>query len=245
MFDRLQQFFSTFLHIVLPIQCLNCQTIIGDHGFCPQCWEQLPFLPKPSCTSCAMPIPDSSLHTLCGACLCDPPNFDRADSALAYDDFSRKLVLNLKNQDKTFMLNVIAKLLLAAGSDSVSDTQALVPVPLHWRKQWQRQFNQSALMAQYLSKCTHIPVLHALKRSRPTPSQGGLSSLERQKNVRGAFQGTLPSLHLNHCTLIDDVLTTGSTLNECAQTLKKLGVKKVSVLTLCRTINSGKKYVRN
>jgi ComF family protein len=192
-----------------------------------------------------MPMPESTIHNLCGACLTEPPHFDRAESALVYDHFSRKLVLSLKNQDKTFMLNVIAKLLFAAGQDILADTQALVPVPLHWHKQWLRQFNQSALMAQYLSKFTHIPVLHALKRSRSTPSQGGLSSLERQKNVRGAFQGTMPSLHLNHCTLIDDVLTTGSTLNECAQLLKTLGVKKVSVLTLCRTINSGKKYVRN
>ena len=244
MFGKAQDLFSTFLHTVLPIRCLNCQTIIGDHGFCAPCWEQLPFLPKPSCTSCAMPLPDKTSHTLCGACLNEPPQFDCADSALVYDDFSRKLVLNLKNQDKTFVLNVITKLLWAAGHTILKDSQALVPVPLHWRKQWVRQFNQSALIAHYLSKWTHIPVLHALKRSRSTPSQGGLTSLEREKNVQGAFQGTLPALHLNHCTLIDDVLTTGSTLNECARSLKKLGVKKVSVLTVCRTINSGKKYVR-
>jgi len=177
--------------------------------------------------------------------LINPPNFDLAASALVYDHFSRKLVLDLKNHDKTFMLNVIARLLLKAGQDILADTQALVPVPLHWRKEWLRQFNQSALIAQYLSKCTNVPVLQALRRCRHTQSQGSLSSTSRQKNVQGAFKGTMPALHLNHCTLIDDVLTTGATLSECANTLKMLGVKKVSVLTLCRTINSGKKYVRN
>jgi ComF family protein len=112
---------------------------------------------------------------------------------------------------------------------------AIAPVPLHWRKQWQRKFNQSELLARAISRRTAIPVVKALKRIKPTATQAGLSNSARRRNVAAAFRCPRPELISGkRILLIDDVMTTGSTAAACALALKRAGATRVALLTVAR-----------
>ena len=114
---------------------------------------------------------------------------------------------------------------------------AVVPVPLHWRRQWDRGFNQADLLARYIAKRRGIPVLQALRRKRATETQAGLAGAGRRRNVAGAFvlrSGPSARLKGGKILLIDDVMTTGATASACASALKRGGARSVSLLTLAR-----------
>jgi len=112
----------------------------------------------------------------------------------------------------------------------------IVPMPLHWRKRWQRGFNQAELLAIEIGCRTNVPVRNALRRMRNTPSQAGLTSSKRRQNVSGAFQAKKPAtLDGRRVLLIDDVMTTGATAASCSRALKRAGARQVILLTLART----------
>jgi ComF family protein len=123
--------------------------------------------------------------------------------------------------------------LLAAAVPREEGFDAVVPVPLHWRKRWQRGFNQSELLARGVARKWGLPVIHALRRSRYTPAQAGLSTTARRKNVAAAFIGR-PEASGKRLLLIDDVLTTGSTAAACATALRRAGAARVVLLTVAR-----------
>jgi ComF family protein len=130
----------------------------------------------------------------------------------------------------------------AAGADVLSDADALVPVPLHWRRLWARRFNQSAALAQVVARASGVPVAHeALKRVKPTQQQVGLSQAERARNVQGAFR--VPEAGRIHVAgrrlvLVDDVLTSGATVDVCARALLRAGAANVDVLVFARVVNT-------
>lgn len=228
------------LSLVFPNRCLQCRSVMGEGaGICYPCWNQLTFISAPVCPHCGIPHPSPDQEgLLCGRCVTLPPFYDKARSAVVYDAHSRGLPLSLKNGDKTLIAAHVAPWLARAGSELLPSVDALVPVPLHWRRQFIRQFNQSTLLANQLSQLMHIPLVHALKRKKHTPSQGHLNPRERHKNVHSAFTVSRPQeIKEKTVMLIDDVLTTGATVDACAAALKKSGAKAVFVLTLCRVAN--------
>jgi len=177
--------------------------------------------------------------TLCGACLDKPPSFRTARAAVVYDDASRKLILGFKHGDRTDAAKALAVWMHRAGGDVLKETDSLIPVPLHRWRLFLRRYNQSALLAKNVGALAGKPVLFdALCRVRATTSQGHLKRKERQENVHGAF-AILPrhiaALRDKRLTLIDDVMTTGSTVEECSHILLKAGAREVTVLTLART----------
>jgi ComF family protein len=179
-----------------------------------------------------------SAGTLCGACLTEAPYFQSARAAMLYDDISRKLILGFKHGDRTHAVKALAVWMHRAGGEFFEGADAIVPVPLHRWKLFQRRYNQSALLAQQIGIMTGKPVLYdVLRRIRATPPQGRLKRKERQENVKGAF-AIAPkhkdSVEGKTLLLIDDVMTTGATANECAKVLLKAGAKQVHVLTLSR-----------
>ncbi|MFA4995401.1 MAG: ComF family protein [Bdellovibrionales bacterium] len=228
------------LDLFLPPLCLMCDEPVGNTAtLCPACWKQIQFIAPSFCACCGAPIDIPVAEgTLCGACLTEAPHFTSARAAMLYNDDSRKLVLGFKHGDRTYAAKALAVWMHRAGGEFLETADALVPVPLHRWRLFHRRYNQSAMLAQQIGILARKPVLHdALRRIRATPVQGHLKRKERQENVKGAFAVSARnknSVEGKTLVLIDDVLTTGATVNECSRVLLKAGAKQVHVLTLSR-----------
>ena len=184
---------------------------------------------------------DPGGDTLCAACLAYPPAFDHARCVMRYDEASRGLVLALKWADRLDLAPGFARWLDRSGRALLEECDLIVPVPLHRFRLWQRRYNQAALLAQGLGKLRGKPYdPFMLARTRHTASQGDMPSAKaRRRNVRGAFavpEARKPLLSGKSVLLVDDVFTTGATLNACAKALKAGGACGVNVLALARVV---------
>lgn len=230
------------LDLVLPPTCPGCGVQVPDaQTLCSACWSTLTFLGSPCCEGCGLPfeydVPD---RALCGACVREHPPFDRARAALLYDDASRDLVLGFKHADRTETATLLAKWMMTAGHDLIGQADVIVPVPLHWTRLFQRRYNQAALLAHGLGKLSGVAVVpDGLIRKRKTPSQGKLGRIARARNVQGAFAITprqQEKLKNKRILLVDDVYTTGATVQMAAKVLKRAGCQGVDVLVLARVL---------
>ncbi len=220
--------------LLLPPVCLIC----GDRAqpavdCCRGCEQELAINP-PGCRQCALPLSNPAAQ--CGRCSCRPPAFMHSFAAFRYDSVVESLIHHFKFRRHLATGNALASL-AARRFDalSVPRPQALVPVPLHWRRRLGRGFNQSEMLARDLSRALGgIPVADVLVRRRATPAQLGLPAARRRGNVRGAFSVRLPGCKPSHLTLVDDVMTTGATLDACAQALRRAGVARVDVWVIAR-----------
>ncbi|MEM7328197.1 MAG: ComF family protein [Pseudomonadota bacterium] len=213
----------------------------GDGPLTAQDLANLSFLNDTGCRTCAVPLEvDLGEDSLCGACAGHPPKWDQARAALAYDDVSRQAILELKHAGRRDGLGAMSNWMALAGRDILPDTDWLVPVPLHYQRLASRGFNQAAWLVQGISRRTGtLAMVDALSRKRNTPSQGGLTARQRQRNVAGAFEvrkSRQNRIKGSTVTLVDDVLTTGSTLAACTKALKKSGATRVNVLVLARVV---------
>lgn len=208
----------------------------------PAAWTDVRFLDAPWCASCGMPFDyPIGKGAVCGACAgqADAPcRISRA--AFVYDENSRRLVLMLKHAGRTDGLTVFGRWMARAGADALEGADGLIPIPLHAHRLRKRRFNQSFLLARALSQTCGLPVQpHILARTRATPSQGGLSAKARQRNVAGAFtvrEAAKPFVRGRRFVLVDDVHTTGATLQACARVLKRAGAEDVTAITLARVV---------
>jgi ComF family protein len=170
----------------------------------------------------------------CGLCSRGLNGFDRVYSFGEYDGTLRRLIHLFKYSGFKPLAAPFGRLLLSAlPRDQPFDL--IVPMPLHWRRAWQRGFNQAELLSRVVSKRIHSPVVNALRRKRPTRIQAGLTNAERRDNVAGAFElRPRKTVQGSHVLLIDDVLTTGATASAAALALKRAGARRVTTLTLAR-----------
>jgi len=162
------------------------------------------------------------------------PAFDRARASLVYNDAGRGLILTFKHGDQLHAVHTFTPWLLRAGRDFVGSADMVAPVPLHRKRLWRRRYNQSALLAREIArKAGKIYTPALLSRKRNTAPQQGLTRRERKENVQSAFavDGDVAGKNV---LLVDDVFTTGATLNECARALKSAGAARVDVLTIAR-----------
>ncbi|TXG83507.1 MAG: ComF family protein [Sphingomonadales bacterium] len=229
------------LDLVLPPLCLACREQVRDPGtFCARCWGQLRFLGAPCCAQCGAPFPHEVAPGLrCAACLASPPPYAAARACWRYGDAAAAAIVAFKHADRTEHAQALARHMLRVGAELLEPPDSvLAPVPLHWRRLWRRGYNQAALLATALAGMSGRPaVLDALVRKRATPSQQGLNRQARARNVARAFvvnPARRKRLAGTTVVLIDDVLTTGATVDACCRALLGAGVRDVRVLTVAR-----------
>jgi ComF family protein len=222
------------LDLALPPLCAACREPVEGRGLCPACWSKLSFITRPYCERLG---PDRAF------CRWKRSPIRRPITALALRCVStrflgRSLVHALKYGDRLDLAPMMGRWIGQAGRELLAEADALVPVPLHWRRLWARRFNQSAVLAATVSRQTGVPVAaDALKRVRPTAQQVGLSRTERAANVQGAFRvpgDGKAAVAGRRLVLIDDVLTSGATVDGCARALLRAGAANVDVLVFAR-----------
>jgi len=229
------------LNVALPPLCLSCRAPVVDDALCPACWGKLSFIAPPYCPRLGIPFAyDPGPGVLSMEALADPPAYGRARAAVRYDEIARTLVHALKYDDRLDLAPKLGRWMALAGRELLESADALVPVPLHWRRLWARRFNQAAVLAQAAARASDVPVAYdALKRVHATRQQVGLSRPERAANVAGAFRVPpegRPSVKGRRLVVVDDVLTSGATLDSCARVLLRAGAVNVDVLVFARVV---------
>jgi ComF family protein len=227
------------LDLALPRLCAVCREPVDGQGLCPACWSKLSFISRPYCERLGIPfVYDPGPGILSMEAIADPPAYQRSRAAVRFDEVSRALVHALKYGDRLDLAPMMGRWLANAGRELLGDADALVPVPLHWRRRWARRFNQSAVLAAAVSAASGVPVAaDVLKRVKATAQQVGLSRAERATNVQGAFRvppenkGAIAGRRL---VLVDDVLTSGATVEGSARALLRAGAANVDVLVFAR-----------
>ena len=235
------------LDFVFPAECVGCHEFLGDDRvllFCRSCWNAIRPITAPACPQCGRPqlavnVGGQAPPGICRKCRQTPPFYDRAIAAAYYEGVLQEAIHQFKFKQKTGLGQPLAQLMLAHLPPDLDlrQYQAILPIPLHKTRQRQRGYNQSSMLAKYLAQHFRIAlVVDNLRRIRATTPQWQTKGRkERQENVKNAFRLDHPTTLQNKAViLIDDVMTSGATFNECAKTLKQAGVTSVLVLALSR-----------
>jgi len=234
---KAQMAWRTALDMLFPPQALDGGPRPLAGGFTANAWARIRFLDGPVCDGCGAPF-EFDPGARCAACLAKPRAFDAARAACLYDETSREPILQLKHADRLDLAPLFARWLSRTAAPLIEAADAIAPVPLHPFRLLGRRYNQAAEIARPLAALTGTPYLpDALVRIRATATQGGKSGSGRRRNVAGAFQ--VPASRAKQVAglrilLIDDVLTTGATLEGCARALKQAGAARVDVAVVAR-----------
>lgn len=228
--------------IVLPPYCLTCHERVGPAGtLCAQCWGRFDFVTQPMCPRTGRPFghdPGPGVESV--EALGGRLGYDRARVVARYEDAVRDAIHALKYRDRLDVAGPLGRLMARAGAELLADADCLIPVPLYRLRLWQRRYNQSALLARWAGRAAGVPVrTDLLMRTRATRPQVGLTASQRQRNVSGAFMvpdrlaGDVAGRRM---VLVDDVITTGATIDACARCLRRAGADRVDVLAFARVI---------
>ncbi len=241
---------SKLVDFVLPPRCAVTGEIVDISGtLSASSWSKIRFIDRPFCICCGLPfdfttedMPGNEDGALCGSCLDAPPEFDRARSVFVYEGAGREMILAFKHGDRLDLTPSFTGWLMRTGGALIAESDIVLPVPLHRQRLFKRRYNQAAILARALEKQENCRIVFdpfILQRTRKTPPQKGLNKTERQKNMQSAFAvppGKAAVIKDKNLLLIDDVYTSGATLNACTKALKKNGTKSVFVLTLARVL---------
>lgn len=222
-------------HFNLPHTCVLCDSY-GPDRLCQACIEQFLQTPRFSCSVCALPLHHSAL--LCGECIQHIPPFDDTYSPFIYQKPVSDLILQFKDQGDYYAGKALADIFCRQAKQHLMQQHKPLPdlitaVPLHWKKQQQRSFNQSAFFARHLSEQLGVPLLTQVKRILASPDQKQLTRTQRLQNIHNSFTVSTRLQH-QHIAIVDDVMTTGATASALTMALKKAGAGKVSVWVLAR-----------
>lgn len=220
------------LRHLLPRHCVACGTASGERNLCPVCLAGLPRISH-GCTLCGISLSLKS-DAVCGVCLNRNPPWRQGIAALDYCFPVRQLVCRFKFQRDFASGQVLGQELLAMLARTAPPLpDSIIPVPLHRLRHFKRTFNQAEVLARQMAGGLQLPLDYtSLRRVRGTAAQSGLNASERKKNIRGAF--VCNRLRHEHVALVDDVMTTGTTLAECARAVRRAGAHQVSVWVVAR-----------
>ena len=236
---------TSLCHRLLPCPCLLCESVLPVHArslLCPSCQLALPLLePSHICHCCSLPLNHRS--RFCADCITQPPHFERSIIPFHYSFPLDYLVRRFKYQHSLSAGSCLTQLLeknliTRLHNEPPLRPDLLVPAPLHWRKLWQRGFNQAAFTAQALSKALAIPLLAACARHSDSHSQQGLARRDRLRNLRRAFcveASAQEAIRHKHIALVDDVVTTTATARSLSEILIKAGARRVDIWAIART----------
>ncbi|MBQ7796375.1 MAG: ComF family protein [Lachnospiraceae bacterium] len=229
----------TILNILFPRRCPVCGEIVRPAGslICPSCFRELSFVKSPVCKKCGKEIVDETME-YCEDCMSHRHAFDYGVALLNYDEAARKSMAQIKYNNKREYLDFYGAAMAARYEKTIRRMQvdAIVPIPVHSSRRRKRGFNQAELLAEILAERLNIPMEpELLIRTRKTLPQKELSAMDRLKNLSGAFRaGKIPE-GIKSVLLVDDIYTTGSTIEACARVLRTAGVEKIYFAVICMT----------
>jgi ComF family protein len=240
---------TKLVDFIVPPKCLACRAELSQGAsICAGCWQRLHFIEAPVCDILGTPFPyDPGPGAVSPAAIAEPPPWDRARAAVAYDEASRGLVHALKYADRFEAGIFMSAQMARAGHALLADAELLLPVPLHRWRLWRRRFNQAAFLAARLAAAAGKPLeCDVLRRVKSSRSQVGLKAEERRRNVAKIFSVTpegMVKIAGRRVLLIDDVMTTGATAASCTKALKKAGAARVDVLTYALVLEPKRPHI--
>lgn len=229
---------SRVVDVAMPPACVACHVPLeAHHALCGACWRSIAFIRAPLCNVTGIPLPFATGEIMVSArALANPPAYDRARAVAVHSGAMRKLVHQFKYADRHEARPLLGRWLAEAGRDLVADADILVPVPMSRWRLILRHYNQAALLASEVSRLTQVPVEPlVLRRARRARRQVGLTALQRRRNVASAFavpEALRRKVEGKCVLLIDDVITTGATVEACARAFRRAGAVHVDVLAL-------------
>jgi ComF family protein len=226
---------------IFPANCLICNEIIAGGNFCVEDWNKLHFINKPACKICDSPFEFKvDQEMVCAICIQNKPQFDKALAVLNYDENSKILITNFKYFDQLDLAKYFSQIMFIKAKEILPEIDFIIPIPLHKLRLIKRKYNQAAFLAKNIANLSEKnAILDLLIRTKNNPPQAQLSQKDRRKNVAGIFkinEKYLPKIKGKNILIVDDVITTGSTVSACAKILKKNGANKIFVLTLAKAI---------
>lgn len=232
-----QNITEKFVDSIFPRRCPVCQEIVDkrEKYICKSCLPKLGFVKSPNCMRCGKEIQNIQ-DEFCLDCQRYPKSFEYGRALLNYDDISENAMIQIKYYNKREYLEGFAKLLVIRYKNIIQDMKAdaFIPIPIHRKRLQQRGYNQAEILANYISREMNLPVFTGiLERKKNTIAQKGLSVEERLKNLSDAFQSRTLPLGIQNIILVDDIYTTGSTIEACTRVLHQQGAKKVYFLSIC------------
>lgn len=239
----LKNLISALLQNIFPSQCLSCQEELAESGvFCIKCASNLKFTSDPICHICgAKQEYEVDKNYICGSCITKKPSFDKARHIWQYGGMTKKIIISLKYNDQLYLCKFIASLITTRYKSIIDEADIIAPVPIHWLKKFLRKYNQSYEIIRKMDLPDNVIVApDLLSKSKWTVSQTKLPFKQRLANIKGSITVN-NDYHIKGKTivLIDDVFTTGSTVEICSKILKKHGAKKVIVITVTRASRLG------
>lgn len=239
----LKQLAMMVLNYIIPPRCLSCLSLgVISEGFCEQCWNLIEFISKPYCNICGYQFGFTTDDELiCGRCLTKKPLFSTIRSLIKFDENSKKVIHAFKYYDKTGVAGFFARLLYDRYILEIAHSDIIIPVPMHKLKRLLRMYNQAHILAKELAKIAAKPLYtDLLLKTKWTKSQASLTKKEREKSLSGSFSVNIKYMKSGFLKdkkvlLVDDVITTASTIKECSRMLKKAGASEVHVITIART----------
>lgn len=240
----MNSFLESFLELIYPEKNICCicnlyDESIGDKYICTNCYNKIKKIIPPYCIKCCKPIDFNSDINICPECIRNHKFFETSKSPFLYDGLIKDSIYNFKYHNKPYLYKFLGMSLVQyMQSIDYIDFDFIIPVPLHPVKMKKRGYNQSELIAKYISNKLNIPYINGLKRIKNTDKQSSQTKQNRNKNLKNAFMIThtkgIDKIKKSSVLIVDDIYTTGSTANECAKTLLNFSVDKVFIITIAR-----------
>ncbi len=238
----MKSYMDSFLELIYPEKntCFICEAYdeeIADKYICPECERLIKKVEPPFCSKCSKPIAHNSSTNLCRECCDAERHFEMSKSPYKYEGLIKNAIYSYKYYNKTYFYKLFGNLLVNfMVNTGYTNFDCIVSVPLHPSKMRKRGYNQSELLARYISSKLSIPYIDALKRTKRTLKQSEQSKEDRRKNLKDAFAVKHSSEKVINSSLllVDDIYTTGTTVDECSKALVSYGASKVYVITIAR-----------